>query len=150
MESYRTRTLSSGEDVSEIISGMELHERTPEHTNRDSYVRGINHFSDLWSGFTINSRADDSDEHSLNKKAPKEYSFINTFLSTLLFSVVLIVENIFHFKLFEHSHASIFFYWLESCVIAIFFRFWGRKRIRRYVNIKLKLKVNNITERKAT
>lgn len=78
----------------------------------------------------------ESDEHSVHKKGPKEYSYVHTFLSSLLFVIVLIVENISHFKLFEGCQASIFFYWLESCVIALIFRFLGRKRIRRYVNYK--------------
>lgn len=127
MESFRTRTLSSGEDVSEIIS------RTPEHTNRNSHSnhKGINNISSLWSGFTVHKKADDSDEHSVEKKTLRDHSYIYTFLSTVLFTVALIVEKIFHFKLFESSHASIFFFWLESCAIALFFRFWGRKRIRR-------------------
>ena len=126
MESFRTRTLSSGEDVSEIIS------RTPEHTNHNSHSnhKGINNISSLWSGFTVHTKADDSDEHSVEKKTLRDHSYIYTFLSTVLFTVALIVEKIFHFKLFESSHASIFFFWLESCAIALFFRFWGRKRIR--------------------
>ena len=127
MESFRTRTLSSGEDVSEIIS------RTPEHTNHNSHSnhKGINNISSLWSGFTVHTKADDSDEHSVKKKTLRDHSYIYTFLSTVLFTVALIVEKIFHFKLFESSHASIFFFWFESCAIALFFRFWGRKRIRR-------------------
>ncbi len=76
----------------------------------------------------------------------KEHSGVYTFVWTLLFAVVLIVENICHFKLFENCQASIVFYWLESCVIALFFRFWGRKRVRRYV--KYKLKVLGYYERK--
>lgn len=128
MESFRTRTLSSGEDVSEIIS------RTPEHTNRNSHSnhKGINNISSLWSGFTVHTKADDSDEHSVKKKTLRDHSYIYTFLSTVLFTVALIVEKIFHFKLFESSHASIFFFWFESCAIALFFRFWGRKRIRSF------------------
>lgn len=128
MESFRTRTLSSGEDVSEIIS------RTPEHANRNSHSnhKGIDNFPSLWSGFTVHTRADDSDEHSVKKKTLRDHSYIYTFLSTVLFTVTLIVEKIFHFKLFESSHASIFFFWLESCSIALFFRFWGRKRIRSF------------------
>lgn len=128
METFRTRTLSSGVDISEIVSGMELHERLPEHTNREFHSNARNNF---WSGFSIHSTAEDSDEHSVHKKTSKEHSYIYTFLSTLLFVVVLIVENIFHYKLFQNTHASISFYWLESCVIVLFFRFWGRKRIRR-------------------
>ncbi|XP_078348261.1 uncharacterized protein LOC144633285 [Oculina patagonica] len=129
MEGYRTRTLSTGDDISEIVSGMELHERMPEHTNREFHNNPRNNF---WSGFSLNSTAEDSDEHSVHNKPPKEHGYIYTFLSTMLFVVVLIVENIFHYKLFENTHASIFFYWLESCVIALFFRFWGRKRIRSF------------------
>ena len=129
MESFRTRTLSSGDrdEISEIVSGMELHERLSEHTNNFH----SNSRDNFWSGFSLHSTAEDSDEHSIHKKTPKEHGDIYTFLSTMLFVVVLIVENIFHYKLFEKSHAAIFFYWLESCVIALFFRFWGRKRIRR-------------------
>ena len=130
MDTFRTRTLSSGDDISEIVIGMELHERLPEHTNREFYGNARNNF---WSGFSMHnfSTAGDSDEHSVAKKAPKEISCIYTFLSTLLFAVVLIVENIFHYKLFVNTHASLSFYWLESAVIVLFFRFWGRKRIRR-------------------
>ena len=126
METFRARTLSgSGENAYEIESGMELHERTHEHTNR------------LMNGEILGNgpsqSAEDSDEHSVHKKTTKEHSYLYTYLSTLLFIVVLILENIFHFRLFMDSHASISFYWLESCVIALFFRFWGRKRIRRSV-----------------
>lgn len=130
METFRTRTLSSGDDLSEIISGMELHERLPEHTNREFHGNARNNF---WTEFSIHdfSTSGDSNEHSVAKKTPKEHSYIYTFLSTLLFVIVLIMENIFHYKLFENTHASISFYWLESGVIVLFFRFWGRKRIRR-------------------
>ena len=130
METFRSRTLSSGDDISEIVSGMELHERLPEYTNREFYGNARNN---LWSGFSIHnfSTAEDSDKHSVAKRIAKEHSYIYTFLSTLLFVVVLTVENIFHYKLFENTHASISFYWLESGVIVLFFRFWGRKRIRR-------------------
>ena len=130
METFRTRTLSSGDDISEIVSDMELHERLPEHTNREFHGNARNNF---WSGFSMHnfSTAEDSDEHSVGKKSPKEHHYIYTFLSTLLFSAVLIVENIFHYKLFHSTHASISFYWFESGLIVLFFRFWGRKRIRR-------------------
>lgn len=128
METFRARTFSgSGEDVFEIESGMELHERTHEHTNRLLYTNG-----DIFSG-RFSQSAEDSDEHSVHKKTSKEFSYLYTYLSTVLFIAVLILENIFHFRLFTDSHASISFYWLESCVIALFFRFWGRKRIRRLV-----------------
>lgn len=129
METFKPRTLSSVDDVSEIVSGKELHERMPEHTNREFYSNSRDNF---WSGFSVHST--DSEEHSSHKKAPTEHSYNYTFLSTLLFSIVLIVENIFHYKLFENRHVSISSYWLESCFIALFFRFGGRKRIRfRYV-----------------
>lgn len=127
METFRARTFSgSGEDVFEIESGMELHERTHEHTNRLLYTNG-----DIFSG-RFSQSAEDSDEHSVHKKTSKEFSYLYTYLSTVLFIAVLILENIFHFRLFTDSHASISFYWLESCVIALFFRFWGRKRIRSF------------------
>lgn len=133
METFRTRTLSSGDDLSEIISGMELHERLPEHTNRELHGNARNNF---WTEFSIHdfSTSGDSNEHSVAKKTPKEHSYIYTFLSTLLFVIVLIMENIFHYKLFENTHASISFYWLESGVIVLFFRFWGRKRIRSFMS----------------
>ena len=130
METFRTRTLSSSDDLSEIISGMELHERLPEHTNREFHGHARNNF---WTDLSIHnfSTAEDSDEHSVAKKTPKEHNYIYTFLSTLLFVMTLIIENIFHYKLFENTHASISFYWLESGVIVLLFRFWGRKRTRR-------------------
>ncbi|KAL9956358.1 hypothetical protein ACROYT_G037824 [Oculina patagonica] len=112
---------------------MELYERMQERTHReyhkdprrDIFANGAFH-----DGI---STAADSDENLAHKKGLKEHSSVYTFVWTLLFAVVLIVENIFHFKLFENCQASIVFYWLESCVIALFFRFWGRKRVRRSI-----------------
>ncbi|XP_078347247.1 uncharacterized protein LOC144632462 isoform X2 [Oculina patagonica] len=111
---------------------MELYERMQERTHReyhkdprrDIFANGAFH-----DGI---STAADSDENLAHKKGLKEHSSVYTFVWTLLFAVVLIVENIFHFKLFENCQASIVFYWLESCVIALFFRFWGRKRVRSF------------------
>ena len=126
MESFRARTLSgSTEEAFEIESGMKLHERTHERLyDGDDNFRG-----------RFSQSAEDSDGHSVHKKTAKEFSYFKTYLSTVLFAAVLIMENISHFKLFNDSRASISFYWLESCVIALFFRFWGRKRIRRLVVI---------------
>lgn len=99
MESFRARTLSgSGEDAFEIESAMELHERTHEHGNRLYYNNG-----DIFAG-RFSQSAEDSDEHSVHKKTPKEFSYLYTYLSTVLFAVVLVVENIFHFRLFTNSH----------------------------------------------
>lgn len=118
METFRARTFSgSGDDVFEIENG----------TGRTGF-----------NGDTLDNRSpksadQDSDEHSIHKKNPKDYSYLYTYLSTTLFVIVVIVENIFQFRLFIDSNASISFYWLESCVIALFFRFWGRRRIRRLV-----------------
>ena len=127
MESFRARTLSgSTEEAFEIESGMKLHERTHEYANGGLFYDNGDNFRGRFS-----QSAEDSDEHSVQKKTTKEFSYLKTYLSTVLFAAVLIMENISHFKLFSDSHASISFYWLESCVIALFFRFWGRKRIRR-------------------
>ena len=131
METFRARTFSvSGDDVYEIENGTERSGRTVlnEHTSR---FNGLD--SDTLDNRSPKSADQDSDEHSIHKKNPKDYSYLYTYLSTTLFVIVLIVENIFQFRLFIDSNASISFYWLESCVIALFFRFWGRRRIRRLV-----------------
>ena len=131
METFRARTFSgSGDDVYEIENGTERSGRTVlnEHISR---FNGLD--SDTLDNRSPKSADQDSDEHSIHKKNPKDYSYLYTYLSTTLFVIVLIVENIFQFRLFIDSNASISFYWLESCVIALFFRFWGRRRIRRLV-----------------
>lgn len=131
METFRARTFSgSGDDVFEIENGTERSGRTVlnEHTSRFNGLDG-----DTLDNRSPKSANQDSDEHSVHKKNPKDYSYLYTYLSTTLFVIVLIVENIFQFRLFIDSNASISFYWLESCVIALFFRFWGRRRIRRLV-----------------
>lgn len=130
METFRARTFSgSGDDVYEIENGTERSGRTVlnEHTSR---FNGLD--SDTLDNRSPKSADQDSDEHSIHKKNPKDYSYLYTYLSTTLFVIVLIVENIFQFRLFIDSNASISFYWLESCVIALFFRFWGRRRIRSF------------------
>ena len=131
METFRARTFSgSGDDVYEVENGTERSGRTGlnEHTSR--FINGLD-------DNILDSRSpkspEDSDEHSIHKKNPRDYSYLYTYLSSTLFVVVLIVENIFQFRLFIDSNASISFYWLESCLIALFFRFWGRRRIRRLV-----------------
>lgn len=128
METFRARTFSgSGDDVYEIENGTERSVLN-EHISR---FNGLD--SDTLDNRSPKSADQDSDEHSIHKKNPKDYSYLYTYLSTTLFVIVLIVENIFQFRLFIDSNASISFYWLESCVIALFFRFWGRRRIRRLV-----------------
>ena len=103
---------------------MELYERTQERTNRDSHRR------DFANG-GLSFHDSDSDGHLAHKKGLREHGLVYTFVWTLLFAIILTVENIFHFKLFENCQTSIVFYWLESCVIVLFFKFWGRKRISR-------------------
>lgn len=136
METVWTRNLSSGEDFSEVVSGMELHERMQEHLNRelqnnlcaDGFAANNGGFSSMYN---ISTPAEEVNRHSVYKKDPKEHNNIYTFLSTFLFAIALIVENLTHFRQFENCQSSISFYWLESCVVVLFFRFWGRKRIRR-------------------
>lgn len=112
---------------------MELYERMQERTHRE-YLNDSRRDVFGNGGFSFHDTTGaDSDENLVHKKALKEHSNVATFIWTLLFTVVLIVENLFHFKLFENCQTSLVFYWLESCVIALFFRFWGRKRVRRYV-----------------
>ncbi|XP_068762274.1 uncharacterized protein [Montipora capricornis] len=55
-----------------------------------------------------------------------------TLLWTIIYVSVLFVENITQFRHFRFTHSYISFYWLESCVIALFCRIWGRKRIRSF------------------
>lgn len=123
-----------------VVCGMELYDRVQERTHRGYHNDPRRDFF-ANGGFSFHniSTASDSDENLAHKKGLKEHSSLYTFIWTLLFVVVLIVENISHFKLFENCQTSIIFYWLESCVIALFFRFWGRKRVRRYVKYKLKV-----------
>lgn len=108
---------------------MELHERTQERTNRDFHndrrvvANGGVSNSDGHGGLSFNESG--SDGNLAHKKGLREQSLVYTFVWTLLFVIVLIVENICHFKLFENCQTAVVFYWLESCVTALFFKFWG-------------------------
>ena len=108
---------------------MELHERTQERTNRDFYndrrvfANGGVLNSNGHAGLSFNESG--SDGNLAHKKGLREQSLVYTFIWTLLFVIVLIVENICHFKLFENCQTAVVFYWLESCVTALFFKFWG-------------------------
>lgn len=130
MEIFWIRILLFGDDFFEIISGMELYERFFEYINWEFYGNVCNNF---WIEFFIYDFLifGDSNEYLVVKKIFKEYSYIYMFLLILLFVIVLIMENIFYYKFFENIYVLIFFYWLESGVIVLFFRFWGRKWIRR-------------------
>jgi len=105
---------------------MELHERTQERINRDFhndrrvFANGV---SNGQGGLSFHESG--SDENLTHKKGPREHSLVDTFVWTLLFVIVLIVENICHFKLFENCQTAIVFHWLESCVTAVLFKFWG-------------------------
>ena len=105
---------------------MELYERTQERTNRDLhndrrvFANGV---SNGRGGLSFHESG--SDGNLTPKKELREHSLVYTFVWTLLFVIVLIVENICHFKLFENCKTAIIFYWLESCVTAPFFKFWG-------------------------
>ena len=104
---------------------MELHERTHERTNRDFYNdprRRGNGVSNSALPFQMNG----SDGNLARKKGLRDHSLVYTFVWTFLFAIVLIVENILHFKLFENCQTATVFYWLESCVTALVFKFWGR------------------------
>lgn len=129
MEIFWIRILLFGDDFFEIISGMELYERFFEYINWEFYGNVCNNF---WIEFFIyDFLMFGSNEYLVVKKIFKEYSYIYMFLLILLFVIVLIMENIFYYKFFENIYVLIFFYWLESGVIVLFFRFWGRKWIRR-------------------
>ena len=118
----------STEEAFETESRVKAHERTQEHTNGSLSYNSDDTFHGRFS-----QSAEDSDVYSVHKDTAKEFRSTKTYLSTVVFTVVFIVENIYHFKLLIDLHGSISFYWLESCVIALFFRLWGGKRIRRLV-----------------
>ena len=110
---------------------MELYERTQERTNRDFRNDPDRRISGVSSG-GLSFQASDSDGNFARKKGPREHSLVYTFFWTLLFVIVLIVENICHFKLFENCETAIIFHWLESCVTVLFFKLLGRyKQISR-------------------
>lgn len=73
----------------------------------------------------------EGDRHLSYWKDSSVHSKIHIFFSTLLFVIVLIVENITNFIQLENCKSSVSFYWIQSCVIVFSFRFWGRKRNRR-------------------
>ena len=75
----------------------------------------------------------EGDRHLSYWKDSSVHSKIHIFFSTLLFAIVLIVENITNFIQLENCKSSVSFYWIQSCVIVFSFRFWGRKRNRRWV-----------------
>ena len=105
---------------------MELHERTQERTNRDFHndrrVLANGGVSNGHGGVSFN---ESGSENLAHKKGLREQSLVYTFVWTVLFVIVLIVENICHFKLFENCQTAVVFYWLESCVTALFFKCWG-------------------------
>lgn len=74
----------------------------------------------------------EGERHYTYWKDSTEHSKIHIFFSTLLFAIVLILENVTNFKQLENCKSSISFHWIESCVIVFSFRFWGRKRVRSF------------------
>ncbi|XP_058946031.2 uncharacterized protein [Pocillopora verrucosa] len=74
----------------------------------------------------------EGDRHLSYWKDSSVHSKIHIFFSTLLFAIVLIVENITNFIKLENCKSSVSFYWIQSCVIVFSFRFWGRKRNRSF------------------
>ena len=129
MDDVRSRLSSSGEGVLDLVGFTALYKRTVDYTSGMSGA--IRSFGESSSPSTTIQFPEDSDEHSFHKKPIKEFSRVYTFLSTLLFCAVLIAENIVHFKLFKGYKAAVSLYWMQSCIIALLFRFWGRRRTGR-------------------
>lgn len=75
----------------------------------------------------------ESSNENPHKRTVQEYNYLYTYLSTILYALILVIESIFQFRWIHHSHSSISFFWLESCVIALFFKICRRKRIARLV-----------------
>lgn len=129
MESFGDGPLSgSNENVYEIERGMQLHE---EQTNRPMFDT-VN--DDISVGrFSRKHNITESSNENSRMRTVKEYNYLYTYLSTILYAVILVIESISRFKWLRETHSSISFYWLESCVIALFFTIWRRRRITRWV-----------------
>ena len=115
--------------------GIELHERSHERTNRPVY--DTNSKGDVLAE-RFSQFPESSAEHSSRKRTVTTFSKLNLctiYMSTMLYAAILVVESLFQFRLFQRSHSFISFYWLESCVIVFIFKSWGRKRIKRLVDL---------------
>ena len=129
LDSFWGRPLSgSKEDTYEVQRRMQLHD---EQSNRPM-------FGNVNDGVSVGrcSRTHDITESSnqnSRKRTVQEYNYLYTYLSTILYALIMVIESIFRFRWIHHSHSSISFFWLESCVIALFFKICRRKRIARLV-----------------
>ncbi|KAK2569254.1 hypothetical protein P5673_006161 [Acropora cervicornis] len=127
LESFRVRPLSgSKEDTYEVQRGMQLHD---EESNRPMF--GNVNDSVSVGRFSHKHDITESSNENPRKRTVQEYNYLYTYLSTILYALILVIESIFQFRWIHHSHSSISFFWLESCVIALFFKICGRKRITR-------------------
>ena len=78
----------------------------------------------------------DSEGRSASKKPNRaSVSRAIVILVTLAASGILTVESIFNFQFVRQSqaiHLNVFFYWVQSCFITVFFNLWARKKVKRY------------------
>ena len=116
------------EDTYEVQRGMQLHD---EQSNRPMFGN-VNDGVSV-GRFSHKHDITESSEGNPRKRTVQEYNYLYTYLSTILYALILVIESIFQFRWIHDSHSSISFFWLESCVIALFFKICRRKRITRLV-----------------